>query len=385
MRRPTPPAPDAAPAAPPERIQKLLASAGLGARREIERWIESGRLAVNGTTVTLGMKATAADRFTLDGQPLSVRPQSTVRVRVIAYHKPEGELTARKDEEGRPTVFDNLPRLRGSRWISVGRLDFNTGGLLLFTNDGALANALMHPSREVVREYAVRVLGELDGMQMHRLVTRVDLEDGPAKFETLVDAGGEGINRWYKVTLREGRNREVRRLIESQGLQVSRLMRTRYGPVDLGKGLKRGQYRELEGEELAAVYAAAGMPVPPEPVREPRARAPRPEFKRTPGEGRRARAGAKPIHAAEKGRAERDKDNASPSAQRRRTLELGKSAPRTTSKPVTKRRAGASVAREPAAREVPAAPKPAPRKLLPSERPLRRPKSKPGARPGPKR
>jgi 23S rRNA pseudouridine2605 synthase len=380
MRRPVPPPPEPAAPATPERVQKLLATAGLGARREIERWISSGRLAVNGQTATLGMKAVPSDNFTLDGKPLIVRAPDTVRTRVLVYHKPEGELTARKDEEGRPTVFDALPRLRGSRWISVGRLDFNTAGLILFTNDGQLANALMHPSREVEREYAVRVLGELDAMQQHRLITRVDLEDGPAKFDTLVEAGGEGTNRWYKVTLREGRNREVRRLIESQGLQVSRLMRTRYGPIALDPALRRGQVRDLEPEEIAAVYAAAGLPVPAEPVTVHAPRPARPGFKRTPGEGRRARAGAKPIHAAEKGRAQRDKDNASPSA-RRKTLELGKAAAKLTTKPVFKKQTGV-----PPSRETSGAAKPPQRKLLPSERPLRRPtKPKSGPRSKPKK
>lgn len=240
-----------------------MAAAGLGSRRQIEGWIAEGRLTVDGRPASLGERITGAERLALDGRPLSL-PDAAPPPRVIAYHKPEGELVTRNDPEGRPQVFSALPRLRGARWIAIGRLDLNTSGLLLFTTDGELAHRLMHPAREVEREYAVRVLGEVDGLILERLQQGVMLEDGEAAFEGITDAGGQGANHWYHVVLREGRNREVRRLWESQGVTVSRLIRIRYGPVELGRGLKRGRYRKLEPHEIAALYAAAGLPVPQE-------------------------------------------------------------------------------------------------------------------------
>jgi 23S rRNA pseudouridine2605 synthase len=184
------------------------------------------------------------------------------RRRVILYHKPEGELTTRKDPEGRPTVFEALPRLRGSRWVSVGRLDTNTSGLLLFTNDGALANKLMHPSAQVEREYAVRVLGQVTEEHLQLLKRGVRLEDGMAAFDEITVAGGEGANRWYHVTLREGRNREVRRLWEAIGVTVSRLIRIRYGALTLPRELPRGAWRDATEEEMSALASATGMPAP---------------------------------------------------------------------------------------------------------------------------
>lgn len=241
-----------------ERLQKVLARAGLGSRREIEGWIRAGRISVDGTVAELGTQVSGSEAISVDGKPLTLAPSEATRV--IAYHKPVGELTTRQDPEGRPTVFDQLPRLQQGRWISVGRLDINTSGLLLLTNDGELANRLMHPSGELEREYAVRVFGEIDGLILNRLLEGVELDDGPARFLSLRDAGGSGANRWYHVVLSEGRNREVRRLWESQGVQVSRLIRVRYGPIELGRRLPAGTSRELHADEVAALRAAVGLP-----------------------------------------------------------------------------------------------------------------------------
>ncbi|MGA9854284.1 MAG: 23S rRNA pseudouridine(2605) synthase RluB [Gammaproteobacteria bacterium] len=247
------------PASPPERIQKLLAAAGLGSRREIEGWIKAKRLTINGRTAQLGDRITTADRIAVDGRVLKMLIHAQVdERRVLLYHKPEGELTTRKDPEGRPTVFESLPRLRRSRWVSVGRLDTNTSGLLLFTTDGELANRLMHPSHEIEREYAVRVLGKITDQQLAALKTGVRLEDGMAKFDAIQEAGGEGANHWYHVTLKEGRNREVRRLWEAVGVTVSRLIRIRYGAISLPRQLPRGAWRDATEGELAALLTAAG-------------------------------------------------------------------------------------------------------------------------------
>lgn len=247
---------------PGERLQKVLASAGLGSRREIEGWIAQGRVSVNGKPAKLGDRVEPSDRVSVDGRPVrGLEHSSDTRRRVILYHKPEGELTTRKDPEGRPTVFEALPRLRGSRWVSVGRLDTNTSGLLIFTNDGALANKLMHPSAEVEREYAVRVLGKVTDEVLLALKRGVNLEDGMAKFDDIRDAGGDGANRWYHVILKEGRNREVRRLWEAVGLTVSRLIRVRYGSLSLPRNLPRGAWRDATEEETSALLVTAKMPV----------------------------------------------------------------------------------------------------------------------------
>jgi 23S rRNA pseudouridine2605 synthase len=233
-----------------EKLQKVLARMGLGSRREIEQWIIAGRLSINNTKATLGDRIQLSDKVTLDGRLLTLRTNEDVGQRVIMYHKPAGELSTRNDPEGRPTVFDNLPKLKGRRWIAVGRLDFNTSGLLLFTTDGELANHLMHPSSEVEREYAVRTLGSLSEEQIARLKRGVRLEDGMASFDDIIDAGGEGVNHWYHVILREGRNREVRRMIETQGLTVSRLIRVRFGSVQLPRFLRPGKCKDLEKAEV---------------------------------------------------------------------------------------------------------------------------------------
>jgi 23S rRNA pseudouridine2605 synthase len=257
-KKPTPsPKPSAlpAPAAEPprealgERLQKLLAAAGFGSRREIETWIEAGRLSINGRIAKLGNRAQLSDAIALDGKTLALSKPSAVRV--LLYHKPVGELVTRSDPEGRPTVFSRLPP---GRWIAVGRLDFNTSGLLLVTDSGELANRLMHPRYELEREYAVRVLGQPD---LQKLRAGVALDDGQAAFDSIEPAPGrsvEGANRWYRVVLREGRNREVRRMFDAVGTTVSRLIRVRYGPVELPKDLDSGKWRELAPERVSGLF-----------------------------------------------------------------------------------------------------------------------------------
>jgi 23S rRNA pseudouridine2605 synthase len=254
------------------RLQKFLADAGVASRREVERWIAAGRVRVNGRVAQVGDKAKPTDRISVDGRPVML-PRRAARPRVIAYHKPAGEVCTRDDPEGRPTVFERLPRAGRGRWISVGRLDASTSGLLLFTTDGELAARLMHPSTEVAREYAVRVLGEISQAQLTLLSEGVELEDGLAAFESIAPSGPAGANRWYAVVLREGRNREVRRMFEAIGGVVSRLIRVRYGPVELNRRLARGRSEEVTGPMLAALYAAAGLQLPESP--KPRAGAPR--------------------------------------------------------------------------------------------------------------
>ena len=254
----------------PQRVQKLLASQGLGSRREIEGWIAEGRLTINGERAQPGARITTRDKIALDGRPLALAEQEgTPTPRVLLYHKQAGEVSTRRDPEGRATVFDRLPRLRGSRWIAVGRLDIETSGLLLFTTDGALARALMHPSSELERVYAVRVRGVPVPGSLEALTTGVQLEDGPARFDSLVEEGGEGSNRWYRVSLREGRNREVRRLWDTTGCTVSRLIRIGFGPIELPRALARGAMRELTPAERGTLYAAAKLnaPAPQRPER----------------------------------------------------------------------------------------------------------------------
>ncbi|HCD1075668.1 TPA: 23S rRNA pseudouridine(2605) synthase RluB [Proteus mirabilis] len=230
-----------------EKLQKILARSGHGSRREIEGYLQEGRISIDGVKAKLGdrIDANSTAKIRLDGRILSILEAQKDVCRVLAYYKPEGELCTRSDPQGRPTVFQRLPRLNSARWIAVGRLDVNTSGLLLFTTDGELANRLMHPSREVEREYAVRVFGEIDDAKIRQLTRGVQLEDGPASFRSVSYRGGEGINQWYNVSLTEGRNREVRRMWEAVGVQVSRLIRVRYGDIDLPKGLPRGGWVEL--------------------------------------------------------------------------------------------------------------------------------------------
>nr|WP_298415938.1 23S rRNA pseudouridine(2605) synthase RluB [uncultured Halomonas sp.] len=242
-----------------EKLQKVLARAGLGSRREMETAISAGRVKVNGQVATLGDRIETRDKVTFDDRPLNLRGAEEVPRRVIMYNKPEGELCTRKDPEGRRTVFDRLPRLKGERWIAIGRLDINTSGLLLFTTDGELANRLMHPSTQVDREYAVRIMGNVKREQIVAMVEGVMLEDGPARFTDVQEFGGEGINTWFHVVIMEGRNREVRRLWESQGLTVSRLKRVRYGNIFIDKRAKAGEWVELTQDEIDDLSNLAGL------------------------------------------------------------------------------------------------------------------------------
>ncbi|SBT16195.1 Ribosomal large subunit pseudouridine synthase B [Marinomonas gallaica] len=242
-----------------EKLQKVLARAGTGSRREMENRIREGRVTVNGTVAKLGDRVRPTDTIELNGFEVKTSASSDVDRRVIIYNKPEGEVCTRKDPEGRPTVFDRLPKLRGSRWIAVGRLDINTSGLLLFTTDGELANRLMHPSTEVDREYLVRVMGTVTEEHISNLKKGVLLEDGIAQFTDVVDGGGEGINHWFYVCLMEGRNREVRRLWESQGVKVNRLKRVRFGPVFLPSKAKVGRWVEMDETDVSALCEIVGL------------------------------------------------------------------------------------------------------------------------------
>ncbi|MGL4983815.1 MAG: 23S rRNA pseudouridine(2605) synthase RluB [Plesiomonas sp.] len=244
-----------------EKLQKVLARAGHGSRREIEAIIGQGRVSIDGKIATLGDRVEPSQslKVRIDGHLVSIKEKDDVICRVLAYYKPEGELCTRKDPDGRPTVFDRLPRMQGARWIAVGRLDVNTSGLMLFTTDGELANRLMHPSQEVEREYSVRVFGAVDDPMLQRLRLGVQLEDGPASFKTIKFQGGEGINQWFNVTLTEGRTREVRRLWESQGVQVSRLIRVRYGDIKLPKLVPRGGWSELELKDVNYLRELVGL------------------------------------------------------------------------------------------------------------------------------
>ncbi len=237
----------------PERLQKILARAGLGSRRTIESWIKAGRVSVNGRIAQLGNGARAGDRIAVDGRLVPLDRRLAPPTRVLAYYKPTGLVCTRQDPEGRPTVYEKLPKLSRGRWIGIGRLDLMSAGLLLFTNDGTLAYRLMHPSSRIEREYAVRVLGRVGDDVLKRLLGGVELEDGWARFGSIVDAGGQGTNHWFRVTLCEGRNREVRRLWESQGITVSRLIRIRYGSVVLPRDKHPGEGWELTEAEIQAL------------------------------------------------------------------------------------------------------------------------------------
>lgn len=245
-----------------EKLQKVLARTGLGSRREMERWIDAGRVKVGGKRAKLGDRVDTTAEVSVDGKPLEV--SGAQKTRVLLYHKPPGEVCSRNDPEGRRTVFDRLPKLRSGRWISIGRLDYNTSGLLLFTTDGELANGLMHPSSNIEREYMVRVKGAVTDDTLKVLQEGVMLEDGMARFTDIQDGGGEGTNHWYYVVIMEGRTREVRRLWESQECVVSRLKRTRYGNVFIPSKVKQGQWIELQPKEVKDLYHTGGLP--PRPV-----------------------------------------------------------------------------------------------------------------------
>ncbi|MGV6808496.1 MAG: 23S rRNA pseudouridine(2605) synthase RluB [bacterium] len=242
-----------------ERIQKLLARAGYGSRREIERLIGEGEIKVNGALATLGMQISEKDQVILKGRRLHLHTRLRAAPKVLMYHKRSGEVCTQSDPEGRTTVFENLPRLSSGRWVMVGRLDINTSGLLLFTTDGELANRLMHPSWEIEREYAVRVLGEVSEETLMQLKAGIELEDGMAQFSSISDAGGEGANHWYHVVLKEGRNREVRRMWNAVGVQVSRLIRVRYANLSLPRSLSRGKYETLEHKPMRSLYESVGL------------------------------------------------------------------------------------------------------------------------------
>lgn len=242
-----------------EKLQKVLARAGKGSRREIESYITTGRVSVDGKVAFLGDRVTGTEQIRIDGHQVKLTSSEDDLCRVLMYNKPEGEMCTRKDPEGRPTVFDRLPPLETGRWVAVGRLDINTSGMLLFTTDGELANRLMHPSQKVEREYAVRVFGEINEAMLQTLRTGVKLEDGPARFEKITYRGGEGRNHWFHVVLSEGRNREVRRLWESQEVQVSRLIRVRYGDLEMQRQLPLGGWRELALGEVNYYRKLVGL------------------------------------------------------------------------------------------------------------------------------
>jgi len=256
-------APGAAPPdAPSQKLHKVLAQAGVGSRREMEQWIKDGKVTVNGAVATIGSRVTESDVIRIGRK--TIRWPGTHRLpRVLVYHKPEGEIVSRDDPEGRASVFDRLPALRDAKWLAVGRLDYNTGGLLVFTTSGELANRMMHPRYELSREYAVRVRGRVAPADMERLRSGIHLEDGDARFDVIEEEGGEGANCWYRVEVREGRNRIVRRLFEALGLTVSRLMRVRFGAVSLPFGLRRGGSRELDDEQTAAIVEWSATLVAP--------------------------------------------------------------------------------------------------------------------------
>ena len=266
------------PGAGTQKLQKALAQAGLGSRRDMEQWVLAGRITVNGVPATIGARVGPKDVIQVDGQPL-LRSRDETPPRVMLYYKPEGEILSHDDPGKRPSVYDRLPQPRGAKWLAVGRLDFNTSGLLILTTSGELANRMMHPRYEMDREYAVRVLGRLSPEQQAKLLAGIRLEDGLARCQSVQDRGGEGVNHWYHVVIREGRNREVRRLFESLGLRVSRLMRVRFGAVSLPRGLKRGQFVELEPREVRQLLGSLGLEAPPPAA----ARGARPGRRRRPG------------------------------------------------------------------------------------------------------
>ncbi len=252
---------------PTQRLHKLLAMQGMGSRRDMEELIASGRVTINGEVAKVGAGVTQYDIVRIDSRPVRLSFEAELP-QVLIYHKPEGEIVSQDDPEGRATVFDKLPKIKQGKWIAIGRLDMNTSGLLIFTNSGELANRFMHPRYEVEREYAVRIFGELTDEQMTMLTQGIELEDGPASFDSISAQGGEGANHWYQVIIREGRNREVRRLFEAFQLPVSRLMRVRFGPVNLPPRVKRGTMLKLEQKTVVELLEWAGLEVPKAPLRQ---------------------------------------------------------------------------------------------------------------------
>lgn len=239
-----------------ERLQKILSQAGLGSRREMERWIEQGLIQVNGVVAKIGDSAKADDKISVNGRLIANPLKIQVKTRILVYHKPVGEISSRSDPKHSKTVFDKLPHLKQGRWVQVGRLDINTSGLLIFTNDGELANRLMHPKFGLEREYAVRVHGQVSNEAINAMLKGVELDDGKAQFKRIEFKGGEGANGWYHVTLTEGRNREVRRLWQSQGVEVSRLIRIRYGRLTMPRFLSRGNFMELSPKDVDVFLAS---------------------------------------------------------------------------------------------------------------------------------
>jgi 23S rRNA pseudouridine2605 synthase len=250
-----------------EKIQKVLARAGFGSRREMEKWIKQERVKINGVVATIGDRVSMTDALLVDGKKVNPKSAISEDQRVLLYNKPEDEICSRKDPEGRRSVFDRLPKIVHGRWVAIGRLDINTSGLLLFTTDGELANRLMHPSSNVDREYAVRVMGEVTEENVQAMHKGVMIDDHLCRFTDIQYFAGEGLNRWYHVVLMEGRNREVRKLWESQGLKVSRLKRVRYGPIFIPSKVKKGDYFELPRDEMKLLYQAVDLPMKPKQKR----------------------------------------------------------------------------------------------------------------------
>lgn len=255
-----------------EKIQKILARAGFGSRREMESWISQGRVRINGRQAALGDRASPDDKLIVDGKKVSAPGRKADHPRVLLYNKPEDEICSRKDPEGRRTVYDKLPLIKHGRWVAIGRLDINTSGLLLFTTDGELANRLMHPSSNIDREYAVRVRGEVADELLDNMKQGVMIDGHNCRFTDIQFFAGEGSNRWYHVVIMEGRNREVRRLWESQGVVVSRLKRVRYGPVFIPSRVRKGQFHELSDNDINLLYEAVGLREKKTPNKEPRRR-----------------------------------------------------------------------------------------------------------------
>jgi 23S rRNA pseudouridine2605 synthase len=305
-----------------ERVQKVLSRLGFGSRREIERWIEQGRIKINGEACTLGDRVKPGDWVHVDDKRIIVREEKPEQTRVIMYHKPNGQVCTRSDPEGRATVFDHLPKAGRARWVGIGRLDINTSGLLLFTTNGELANRLMHPSNEVEREYAVRVNGTVTRDTLRQLSTGVTLDDGPAHFDDIVDGGGEGYNHWYYVVIREGRNREVRRLWEAVGVRVSRLIRVRYGNIILPKSLHKGRSKELDAEAISELAGSVGI-----------------ELETAPATKKRAVHGAKKVHTRTDRKKTVKKHAVKKSAYRHRAAETGKTGKKTVAKKTVKKTA----------------------------------------------